>query len=160
MEELREKVHKLEYLPKKIEKIEYTEIKELKDKIENIEVDLAKNNLLTQQNTEAMNKMSLTMDSVRESMVQISGAIEYTSKINQELAENIRQQNEKIDRLQARQDVYDSHIEKMQKEIDDNEEKSKIDIRKILKDNFLKILATVIGAGILIDMIINNLEVF
>ena len=99
MEELKERVHKLEYLPKKIDKIEYTEIKELKDKIENIEVDLAKNNLLTKQNTEAMNKMSETMDSVRETMVQITSAIEYTSKTNQELAENIRQQNKKIDKF-------------------------------------------------------------
>lgn len=133
MEELKEKIHKLEYLPKKIDNIEYKEIKELKDKIENIEVDLAKNNLLTQQNTEAMNKMSQTMDSVRETMVQISDAIEYTSKTNQELAENIRQQNVKIDKLQSRQDTYDEHMREIRKEIDDNEEKSKIDIRTVLK---------------------------
>lgn len=133
MEELKEKVHKLEYLPKKIDKIEYTEIKELKDKIENIELDLAKNNLLTQQNTEAMNKMSQTMDSVRETMVQISDAIEYTSKTNQELAENIRQQNVKIDKIQSRQDKYDEHMREIQQEIDDNEEKNKIDIRAVLK---------------------------
>lgn len=150
----------MEELRKRIDNVQYKDIQNLREKIEKIEIDLAKNNLLTQQNTDAMNKMSLTMDSVRESMVQISGAIEYTSKINQELAENIRQQNEKIDKLQARQDVYDSHIEKMQKEIDENEEKNKIDIRKILKDNFLKILATVIGAGILIEMILKNWEVF
>lgn len=150
----------MEELRKRIDNVQYKDIQNLREKIEKIEIDLAKNNLLTQQNTDAMNKMSLTMDSVRESMVQISGAIEYTSKINQELAENIRQQNEKIDKLQARQDVYDSHIEKMQKEIDENEEKNKIDIRKILKDNFLRILATVIGAGILIEMILKNWEVF
>ena len=133
MEELKERVHKLEYLPKKIDKIEYTEIKELKDKIENIEVDLAKNNLLTEQNTEAMNKMSETMDSVRETMVQITSAIEYTSKTNQELAENIRQQNEKIDKLQARQDTYDNHMRKVQEEMNDNEEKNKIDMRLAIK---------------------------
>lgn len=150
----------MEELRKRIDNVQYKDIQNLREKIEKIEIDLAKNNLLTQQNTDAMNKMSLTMDSVRESMVQISGAIEYTSKINQELAENIRQQNEKIDKLQARQDVYDSHIEKMQKEIDENEEKNKIDMRKILKDNFLKILATVIGASILIEMILKNWEVF
>lgn len=153
MEELKERVHKLEYLPKKIDKIEYTEIKELRDKIENIEVDLAKNNLLTQQNTEAMNKMSDTMDSVRETMVQMSGAIEYTSRTNKELAENIKQQNEKIDKLQARQD-------EIQEKMNQNEEKNKIDIRQVLKDNFFKILGTLIGAGILIEMVINNLEVF
>lgn len=144
MEELKERVHKLEYLPKKIDKIEYTEIKELKDKIENIEVDLAKNNLLTQQNTEAMNKMSETMDSVRETMVQITSAIEYTSKTNQELAENIRQQNEKIDKLQARQDSYDNHMKKMQEEMNDNEEKSKIDIRLAIKA-FIPTAIVIIG---------------
>lgn len=144
MEELKERVHKLEYLPKKIDKIEYTEIKELKDKIENIEVDLAKNNLLTQQNTEAMNKMSETMDSVRETMVQITSAIEYTSKTNQELAENIRQQNEKIDKLQARQDTYDNHMRKMQEEMNDNEEKNKIDIRLAIKA-FIPTAIVIIG---------------
>ena len=144
MEELKERVHKLEYLPKKIDKIEYTEIKELKDKIENIEVDLAKNNLLTQQNTEAMNKMSETMDSVRETMVQMSGAIEYTSKTNQELAESIRQQNEKIDKLQARQDNYDNHMRKMQEEMNDNEEKNKIDIRLAIKA-FIPTAVVIIG---------------
>lgn len=144
MEELKERVHKLEYLPKKIDKIEYTEIKELKDKIENIEVDLAKNNLLTQQNTEAMNKMSETMDSVRETMVQITSAIEYTSKTNQELAENIRQQNEKIDKLQARQDTYDNHMRKMQEEMNDNEEKNKIDIRLAIKA-FIPTAVVIIG---------------
>lgn len=133
MEELKEKIHKLEYLPKKIDNIEYKEIKELKDKIENIEVDLAKNNLLTKQNTEAMEKMSQTMDSVRETMVQISGAIEYTSKTNQELAENIRQQNEKIDKLQARQDTYDNNMKKIREEMNGNEEKNKIDIRLAIK---------------------------
>lgn len=144
MEELKERVHKLEYLPKKIDKIEYTEIKELKDKIENIEVDLAKNNLLTKQNTEAMNKMSETMDSVRETMVQITSAIEYTSKTNQELAENIRQQNEKIDKLQARQDNYDNHMRKMQEEMNDNEEKNKIDIRLAIKA-FIPTAIVIIG---------------
>lgn len=144
MEELKERVHKLEYLPKKIDKIEYTEIKELKDKIENIEVDLAKNNLLTKQNTEAMNKMSETMDSVRETMVQITSAIEYTSKTNQELAENIRQQNEKIDKLQARQDSYDNHMRKMQEEMNDNEEKNKIDIRLAIKA-FIPTAVVIIG---------------
>lgn len=144
MEELKERVHKLEYLPKKIDKIEYTEIKELKDKIENIEVDLAKNNLLTKQNTEAMNKMSETMDSVRETMVQITSAIEYTSKTNQELAENIRQQNEKIDKLQARQDNYDNHMRKMQEEMNDNEEKNKIDIRLAIKA-FIPTAVVIIG---------------
>lgn len=144
MEELKEKIHKLEYLPKKIDNIEYKEIKELKNKIENIEVDLAKNNLLTKQNTEAMNKMSETMDSVRETMVQITSAIEYTSKTNQELAENIRQQNEKIDKLQARQDDYDNHIRKMQEEMNDNEEKNKIDIRLAIKA-FMPTAIVIIG---------------
>lgn len=155
MEELKEKIHKLEYLPKKIDNIEYKEIKELKDKIENIEVDLAKNNLLTKQNTEAMEKMSQTMDSVRETMVQISGAIEYTSKTNQELAENIRQQNEKIDRLQTRQDTYDEHIRMMQKEIDENEEKSKIDIRLIIKKYIIQIIALIIAIGSYIGVYFN-----
>ena len=91
-----------------------------------------------------MNKTSETMDSVRETMVQITSAIEYTSKTNQELAENIRQQNEKIDKLQARQDNYDNHMRKMQEEMNDNEEKNKIDIRLAIKA-FIPTAIVIIG---------------
>lgn len=145
----------MEELRKRVDNVEYRDIKELRDEISEVKIDLAKNNLLTQQNTEAMNKMSETMNSVRETMVQISGAIEYTSKTNQELAENIRQQNEKIDKLQARQDVYDSHIKKMQQEIDDNEEKSKIDIRDIMKKYLIQIIALIIAIGSCVGIYFN-----
>lgn len=145
----------MEELRKKVDNIEYKDIKNLRDKIEQIEINLAKNNLLTQQNTEAMNKMSETMNSVRETMVQISGAIEYTSKTNQELAENIRQQNEKIDRIQTRQDIYDGHIKRIKEEIDKNEEKHKIDIRLFVKKYFIQILTLLIAIGSCIGVYIN-----
>ena len=128
----------MEELRKKVNDIEYHDIKELRQEVQEIKIDLAKNNLLTEQNTDAMKKMSDTMDSVRETMVQMTSAIEYTSKTNQELAINLKQQNEKIDRLQTRQDIYDKNMEKVKKDIKTNDEKSKFDILLFLRYYLLK----------------------
>ena len=136
----------MEELRKKVNDIEYHDIKELRQEVQEIKIDLAKNNLLTEQNTDAMKKMSDTMDSVRETMVQMTSAIEYTSKTNQELAINLKQQNEKIDRLQTRQDIYDKNMEKVKKDIKTNDEKSKFDILLFLKNNLVGII---MGVGIL-----------
>lgn len=139
MEELKNKVANLENLSKKVDKIEYVDIKELRQEMQDIKVDLTKNNVLTEQNTEAMTSMSKTMESVRSTMIDISTT-------NRELANNLKQQNNKIDRLQLRQDRYDENIEFMKKEIEQNEDKGKFDIILFLKQNFVGII---ISCGIL-----------
>lgn len=133
MEELREKMHKLENIGKKVEKIEYTDIKEIRSKIQDLQLDLTKNNVLTEKNTEAMNNMSNTMEHVRETMVQLSGAVECVSRTNQELATNLKQQNAKIDEQNVK-------IDELRIRQDEYEDKGKFDIILFLKRNFVSIL--------------------
>lgn len=137
----------MEELKQKIDNIEYKDIKELRTELEEVKIDLAKNNLLTEQNTNAMNNMSKTMNSVRDTMIQMSSAIECISRTNKELAINVGNQNEKIDRLQERQDIYDTNLEKMREDIEANEDKGKFDIILFLKNNWVSI---VISAGLLV----------
>lgn len=139
MEELKAKFDKIENIGKKVDKLEYTDMKEIKKEVQGLQLDLATNNLLTEQNTEAMNNMSKTMEGVRETMIQMSSAIECISKTNQELANNLRQQNSKIDRLQARQDKYDENIEAMRQDIKENDEKGKFDIILFLQKHLWEI---------------------
>ena len=140
MEEVRAKIEKefktkLDSFEKKIDSLEYKDIKEIRGEVQCIKVDLAKNNLLTEQNTQAMNEMSRTMGSVRETMIQITGAIDSVSSANKELAINIKQQNDKIDEIKMRQDEI--------------EDKSKFDILDFVRNNFV---AMVVGAGLLVHL--------
>lgn len=133
----------MEELKKKIQDLEYHEIKELKQELESVKIDLAKNNVLTEQNTEAMNNVSKTMASIRETMVQISSAISYVNKSNQELSENIMNQNAKIDRLQERQDIYDKNMEKVKNKVENVEDKGKFDIIEFIEKNFVSIIMSI-----------------
>lgn len=133
----------MEELKKKIQDLEYHEIKELKQELESVKIDLAKNNVLTEQNTEAMNNVSKTMASIRETMVQISSAISYVNKSNQELSENIMNQNVKIDRLQERQDIYDKNMEKVKNKVENVEDKGKFDIIEFIEKNFVSIIMSI-----------------
>ena len=132
MEEINKK---LENFGKKIDHIEYDDIRELREEVQTIKVDLAKNNVLTEQNTQAMDNMSKTMNSVRETMIQITGAIDSVSSANKELAINIKQQNDKIDEIKLRQDEM--------------EDKSKFDIMDFIRNNFVGII---VGSGLLIHL--------
>ncbi len=139
MEELREKMHRLENIGKKVDKIEYTDIKEIRSQIRDLQLDLTKNNVLTEKNTEAMNNMSNTMEHVRETMVQLSGAVECISRTNQELATNLKQQNVKIDEQNVK-------IDELRARQDEYEEKGKFDILLFLKKNFVTII---VACGVL-----------
>ena len=133
----------MEELKKKIQDLECRGVKELKQELESVGVGLAKNNVLTEQNTEAMNNMSKTMVSIRETMVQISSAISFINKSNQELNENIVNQNAKIDRLQERQDIYDKNMEKVKNKVENVEDKGKFDIIEFIEKNFVSIIMSI-----------------
>ena len=55
----------IEELKAKVDKLEYTEIKNIKEDIGQIKIDLNTNNLLTQQSIDANNKLSNVIDTMR-----------------------------------------------------------------------------------------------
>ena len=55
-------------LKSKLNKIEYTEIKELKEEIQEIKLNLNTNNILTKQCTESNEKLSTTLETLKSTI--------------------------------------------------------------------------------------------
>lgn len=120
-------------LKKKVENLEYKEIKSLKEEVTDIRIELSNNSLLTQQAIETSRKLSDTMENVREAMIKISESIATTNKISTDLAHNMDDLANKVNKLD----------EKVEDRIDGVENKSKIDVVEWLKGNFITIIMAV-----------------
>ena len=140
MEDSRE----LEDLKQKVKKIEYTELKEIKDDIQHIKIDLNTNNILTQQCTESNEKLSNTLDSLKLTMVEVSQSMKDSNKVTSELALNVRDLNSKLNDVEK---TMDTKVNEVNGRMDTIDEKSKIDFIDVLKTNWIGIA---MGAGALI----------
>ena len=140
MEDSRE----LEDLKQKVKKIEYTELKEIKDDIQHIKIDLNTNNILTQQCTESNEKLSNTLDSLKLTMVEVSQSMKDSNKVTSELALNVRDLNSKLNDVEK---TMDTKFNEVNGRMDTIDEKSKIDFIDVLKTNWIGIA---MGAGALI----------
>ena len=140
MEDSRE----LEDWKQKVKKIEYTELKEIKDDIQHIKIDLNTNNILTQQCTESNEKLSNTLDSLKLTMVEVSQSMKDSNKVTSELALNVRDLNSKLNDVEK---TMDTKFNEVNGRMDTIDEKSKIDFIDVLRTNWIGI---VMGAGALI----------
>ena len=68
-------IQNLDKTNKRIDHLEYEEIKSIKDDVSKIQINLSNNNLLTQQSIDTTNKLSETMDSIKESKFYSEGAL-------------------------------------------------------------------------------------
>lgn len=117
----------------KVKNLEYKEIKNIKEDIVGIRIELSNNSLLTQQAIDSSRKLSDTMDNVKEAMIRISESITNTNKISTDLANNVDALANKVNKLD----------EKVEHRIDDIENKAKFDIIDWLKGNFVTIIMAV-----------------
>lgn len=115
-------------LRKKVNRLEYEEIKELKDDIANIKIDLNTNNILTKQSIDVTRKLSDTMDSVKEAMVNISNKLGETERTNQELKTSVQ--------------CLSSKFEKLETKVEENEDRGKFDYLLWFKQNFIALIMT------------------
>lgn len=134
----------LEDLKQKVKKIEYTEIKEIKDDIQHIKIDLNTNNILTQQCTESNERLSNTLDSLKLAMVEVSQSMKDGNKVTSELALNVRDLNSKLNDVEKTMDTKFNEVNGRMEAIDD---KGKFDTINFIKNNFISIL---VGVGALI----------
>ena len=134
----------LEDLKQKVKKIEYTELKEIKDDIQHIKIDLNTNNILTQQCTESNEKLSNTLDSLKLTMVEVSQSMKDSNKVTSELALNVRDLNSKLNDVEK---TMDTKFNEVNGRMDTIDEKSKIDFIDVLRTNWIGI---VMGVGALI----------
>lgn len=124
-------------LKHKVEKLEDTEIKGIKEDIGKIKVELATNNVLTQQCVVSNEKLGNTMDAIKDTMI--------------ELSQSVKNSNSSIGEINCRLDKLDDKVENKFKSFNDKmgeiDSKSKFDIMVWIKDNF-------IGCAIVIASII------
>ena len=126
---------KIQQLEKKISHIEYEDIKDLKEDVNKIKVDLATNNVLIKQMTGSNNKLSDAIDAMKETMIEVKDSIKGTNMISKNLSNQVGALSGKVDSIEDKFDTYDDKLDCI-----DN--KSKIDIMRWMRDLFL-----VLGTG-------------
>lgn len=134
----------LEDLKSKLNKLEYTEIKEIKDEIQEIKIDLNTNNILTKQCTESNEKLSYALDTLKSTMVEVAQSVKDSNKVTSELASTVKDLNDKVNKVESTMGTKFNEINERMEIIDN---KSKIDIVGFLKTNLIGIL---MGVGALI----------
>lgn len=117
----------VEDLKRKVQHLEYDEIKTLKEDVSNIKIELAKNNILTQQSIDASNKTSETMDAVKLAMFEISESVRNSNRISTELTESVKDLNTRFDTMEEKIDV---RFEDTDKRITEVDTKTKLDWAK------------------------------
>lgn len=132
----------VEDLKKKVEHLEYEEIKEIKDKIGKIEINLNTNNILTKQSVETTNRLTETMDCVKETMIEMSQSIKQSNEVSKDLTKNVSELGEQVSRLDEK--------------VNDIDNKSKFDIMKFLSGNWISIVGT---ATLIIYILFNKLPI-
>jgi hypothetical protein len=118
----------------KVKHLEYDEIAPLKKDINNIKINLAENNLLTKQTIESNEKLSDTMNTMRDTMVEITQSLKNGNRISGELTESVKALNGKVESVENK-------MEDKFKEID---EKAKIDWQQWVKNNWF---GAIMGIG-------------
>ena len=112
-------IQNLDKTNKRIDHLEYEEIKSIKDDVSKIQINLSNNNLLTQQSIDTTNKLSETMDSIKETMIKLADGIDMSNKTSNELS---------------------GKVSGLEKRFDTLEDKSKFDIGQFVKNNWISII--------------------
>lgn len=135
-----------EDLTKKIDNIEYKEIVPLKTEVNNLKVNIAENTLLTKQAIESSERLSETMQTMRDTMIEITQSLRNGNRISSELTESVKALNIKVDAVE----------DKMTQKFIEIDEKSKIDWQQWIKNNWF---GAIMGIGVLLYAINQALKI-
>ena len=127
-------------LKKKINHIEYEEIKNIKDEIGNIKVNLAENSLLTKQCVDSNEKLNDTMNSVKDTMLIMSESMRQNNKVSEELALSVKSLGTKVDTMD---DKFGNKFQEVDNKINGVNDKSKIDILEWIKQNWFGVAMSI-----------------
>ena len=130
----------LEEVKKKINHLEYDEIKNIKDEIGNIKVNLAENSLLTKQSVDSNEKLNDTMTSVKDTMLVMSESMRQSNKVSEELALSVKSLGTKVDIMD---DKFGNKFQEVDNKINGVNDKSKIDILEWIKQNWFGVVMSV-----------------
>lgn len=137
----------VEDLKKRIDNIEYSELKELKEDVGQIKIDLSTNNLLTKQSIESNNKLSGMIDTMRDTLVEMGQSLRDGNRISSELANSVSSLNDKVNKVE---DKLETKLQSVDTRIDKLDEKAKIDWQEWIKHNWLTLGVIVVGGAYLV----------
>ena len=122
-------------LRKRIDNLQYKELEPLKEKVNEFAVTLERNNTLTDMCIKTNDKMSATLDSVKDTMIKLSDSVTNANKISTQLTENVEKLNNKVDKMEERIVSVDN--------------KGKVDILTTIKENWIRILEAIVSLSVL-----------
>ena len=122
-------------LRKRIDNLQYKELEPLKEKVNDFAVTLERNNTLTNMCIKTNDKMSTTLDSVKDTMIKLSDSVTNANKISTQLTENVEKLNNKVDKMEERIVSVDN--------------KGKVDILTTIKENWIRILEVIVSLSVL-----------
>lgn len=122
-------------LRKRIDNLQYKELEPLKEKVNDFAVTLERNNTLTDMCIKTNDKMSVTLDSVKDTMIKLSDSVTNANKISTQLTENVEKLNNKVDKMEERIVSVDN--------------KGKVDILTMIKENWIRILEAIVSLSVL-----------
>lgn len=137
-------IDELEDLRNRVDNLQYKEIQPLKDDIAQIRVNLAEDNLLTKQCTESNKKMSDTLNSLKDTMINIAQSVKDSNQISSELAQTVKNLNDKVQGVEQK---MDDKFDDVYKRVNNVDEKAKIDIVEWMKSNWFPMI---LGIGALV----------
>lgn len=148
-------MEKIQDLEHKVNRLEYEEIKNIKDDITNIKINLERNNILTEQSVESTDKLSDTLTTVKETMIQMSESMKTNNKVSEELASSVKILNHQVTGLE---DKMECKFKEVDVKIQEQDDKGKFDWQLCIKDKLIPFLLGAGGIGALFTLIINLIK--
>lgn len=143
----------MDTLEKRVDHLQYEELEAVKEDITEIKMELNTNSLLTKQSIDASEKLSVTMDSLKNAMVEITQGIKDSNRINSELAITVKNLNDKVDNVENK---MSERFEEYDEKIDNIDDKSKLDILTFLTKHWFSAVLTLGALGYAISLLLKG----
>lgn len=89
-------------LKKRVNHLEYEDLKEIRKDIQTIKEDMAKNNVLLQQNVSSSEKLNDTLDTVQNTMIQLTESMKHNNEATNLLSQKVSNLENKIDTVEQK----------------------------------------------------------
>lgn len=141
----------IEDLKKRVDHLQYDEISPLKSEVNDMKITLSNNDLLTKQAIESNKKLSDTMDSFKETMIDVAQSVKDSNRVCAQLTVTVEQLNEKIMSVET---STNNSLTKFSDKLDRLDEKSKVDILEWCRSKWLEIVLGLGALGYVISQLI------
>lgn len=138
-------------LRERVDRIEHEDIKKINGDLVDIKLDLKENNILTKQSVESNQKLTETMDCIKEAMGEMTLSLRESNKVTAELSNRMSSFENKLVKTNEK---MDEKFNELKQEVESVDDKSKVDIITWARDNWYKIIVGIVLSGLVIEQIV------